>query len=159
MATSTDTVTSILSALKLNQLVAMIMMAVVTILDIAFVAVKVLSGSTVQSQVYPVIVGIAMTALTLMVYYWSTVVASGSYVSASASLMQVSMTGGQGSYPQIGGITPSGISGTNLTANDLAAVQALIAAGKVNSSILTSLSTMTPAQIQAVLQALGVKAA
>ena len=153
----TDTVTSILSALKLNQLIAMIMMGVVTILDIAFVAVKILGGASIQSQTYPVIVGITMTALTLMVYYWSTTIASGSYVTASASLMQVGMTGGQGAYPPASSVTSGGVTGTGLTASDLAAVQSLIGAGKVNSSIITALSTLTPSQIQGVLTALGVK--
>lgn len=152
--TPADNATSIISALKLSQLVAIAMIALVMIIDVSFVAVKILAAATAAVDSYVLIVALVSTSLTLMVAFWSIVTSSGAYVSASASLMQVAFTGGQGSYPPASSVTPYGITGTNLTANDLAAVQALIAAGKVSPSILSSLATMTPSQISAVLQAL-----
>ena len=157
-STNTDVIASILSALKLNQIIAMVSMAVVTILDIAFIAVKLFSGASTSSPyvVYGIIVGVVMTALTIMVYYWSTVVASGAYVSGSASLMQVSMTGGQGGYPPASAVTPSGVTGTALTANDLSAVQSLITAGKISPTILSILPSLSASEIQTLLKSLGV---
>ena len=156
-STNSDIIASILSALKLNQLVAMVSMTLVTIFDIAFIAVKLFAGATLSSPyvVYGVIVGVVMTALTIMVYYWSTIVASGAYVTGSASLMQVSMQGGQGGYPPASAVTPSGVTGSALTANDLTAVQALITAGKISPTILSILPSLSASEIQILLKSLG----
>ena len=147
MTASGDTPVQIIKSLKLTSLVALATMAAVIIVDIGFIAVNILGSRTVDTYVY--LTAIVMSALTLMVYFWTTGIVSGANITASASLNQVTMTN-----QPVSGINPMGLTGTNLTANDLAAVNNLIAAGKLQPSILTVLSGMSSAQIQAILSSI-----
>ena len=147
MTASGDTPVQIIKSLKLQNLVAIATMAAVIIVDVGFIAVDILKGATVDSYVY--LTAIVMTSLVMMVFFWTTGIVSGANITASASLNQVTMTN-----QPVSGINPMGLTGTNLTANDLAAVNNLIAAGKLQPSILTVLSGMSSSQIQAILSSI-----
>jgi len=138
--------------LKLTHIIALITTMAVMIVDIGFIAVYLVAGRTISD--YTIMVLGTDTMIAIAVYIWTSGIISGSYVSGVARIGEVAMTGGPTAVPTAG-VTAGGVVYQGLSANDLAALQSLIASGKLSSNLIPLLQTMTPAQIQALIQALS----
>jgi hypothetical protein len=134
--------------LKLTHIVALITTMAVMIIDIGFVAVYLVAGRIISD--YTIMVLGTDTMIALAVFLWVQGIISGNYISGAASLGQVSMTGGPTQVPTAG-VTAQGVVLQGLSANDLAALNSLIAQGKIPSAMIPLLATMTPQQIQALI--------
>jgi len=138
--------------LKITHIVALITTMAVMIIDIGFVAVYLVSGRTISD--YTIMVLGTDTMIALAVFLWVQGIISGNYITGTARIGEVAMTGGPTVVPTAG-VTAGGVVYQGLSANDLAALQSLITSGKLSSNLIPLLQTMTPAQIQALIQALS----
>ena len=153
MASGSDTLLSDIGKdLKITHIIALITTMAVMIIDIGFVAVYLVSGRTISD--YTIMVLGTDTMIAIAVYIWTSGIISGSYISGVAKMGEMAMAGGPTVVPTAG-VTAGGVVYQGLSANDLAALQSLIASGKLSSNLIPLLQTMTPAQIQALIQALS----
>jgi hypothetical protein len=134
--------------LRLTHIVALITTMAVMIIDIGFIAVYLVAGRAIND--YTIMVLGTDTMIALAVFLWVQGIISGNYISGAASLGQVSMAGGPTQVPTAG-VTAQGVVFQGLSANDLAALNSLIAQGKIPSTMIPLLATMTPQQIQALI--------
>ncbi|MGC8692541.1 MAG: hypothetical protein ACP5RZ_05985 [Thermoplasmata archaeon] len=134
--------------LRLTHIVALITTMAVMIIDIGFIAVYLVAGRTIND--YTIMVLGTDTMIALAVFLWVQGIISGNYISGAASLGQASMIGGPTQVPTAG-VTAQGVVFQGLSANDLAALNSLIAQGKIPSTMIPLLATMTPQQIQALI--------
>jgi len=142
-------VAQIFKYLKLTHLVALITILIGLIIGIGYQTIYLIAGRTLTD--YTIITLGVMAGLSLIVFFWTSGIISGSYISGAAKMGEVAMSGGQTPVP-IAGITSGGVVFQGLTANDLTALQSLISAGKISSSLIPLLQTMTPDQIKALIQ-------
>jgi len=156
MANETNGTSTLLSDigkdLKLTHIVALITTMAVMIIDIGFIAVYLVSGRTIGD--YTIMVLATDTMIALAIFLWVQGIISGNYITGTAKIGEVAMTGGPTVVPTAG-ITSGGVVYQGLSANDLAALQSLISSGKLSANLIPLLNTMTPAQIQALIQALS----
>ena len=138
--------------LKLTHIIALITTMAVMIIDIGFIAVYLVAGRTISD--YTIMVLGTDTMIALAVFLWVQGIISGNYITGTARIGEVAMTGGPTVVPTAG-VTAGGVVYQGLSANDLAALQSLITSGKLSSNLIPLLQTMTPAQIQALIQALS----
>jgi hypothetical protein len=134
--------------LKITHIVALITTMAVMIVDIGFVAVYLVQGRAIND--YTIMVLGTDTMIALAVFLWVQGIISGNYISGAASIGQISMSGGP-TQIQTSGITPSGVVFQGLSTNDLAALNSLIAQGKIPTTMIPFIATMTPQQIQTLI--------
>jgi hypothetical protein len=153
MADSTsDIVDAIGKDLKLTHIIALVTTTIVAVIDAGIIAINFLSGRVVSDYALMVL-GTDITAF-LVVYLWVQGIISGNYISGVMSLGQVSMTGGQTQSP-VAGITSQGIVFQGLSANDLVALNNLLAQGKIPSALVPLLANMSPDQIKNLISLLS----
>jgi len=156
MATGTNGTGTLLSDigkdLKITHIVALITMMAVMIVDIGFIAVYLVAGRAIDN--YTIMVLGTDTMIAIAIFIWTSGITAGNYINGAAKIGEVAMSGGPTVVPT-GGITAGGVVYQGLSVNDLAALQSLIASGKLSSNLIPLLQTMTPAQIQALIQALS----
>ena len=138
--------------LKLTHIVALITTMAVMIIDIGFIAVYLVAGRTIDN--YTIMVLATDTMIAIAVFLWVQGIISGNYITGTARIGEVAMTGGPTVVPTAG-VTAGGVVYQGLSANDLAALQSLIASGKLSANLIPLLQTMTPDQIKALIQALS----
>jgi hypothetical protein len=134
--------------LKITHIVALITTMAVMIVDIGFVAVYLVQGRAIND--YTIMVLGTDTMIALAVFLWVQGIISGNYISGAASIGQISMSGGPTQIPT-SGITPSGVVFQGLSTNDLAALNSLIAQGKIPTTMIPFIASMTPQQIQTLI--------
>jgi len=156
MANGTNGTSTLLSDigkdLKLTHIVALITTMAVMIIDIGFIAVYLVSGRTIGD--YTIMVLATDTMIALAIFLWVQGIISGNYITGTAKIGEVAMTGGPTVVPTAG-VTSGGVVYQGLSANDLAALQSLISSGKLSANLIPLLNTMTPDQIKALIQALS----
>jgi len=138
--------------LKLTHIIALITTMAVMIIDIGFIAVYLVAGRTIGD--YTIMVLATDTMIAIAVFLWVQGIISGNYITGTARIGEVAMTGGPTVVPTAG-VTAGGVVYQGLSANDLAALQSLIASGKFSANLIPLLQTMTPDQIKALIQALS----
>jgi len=138
--------------LKITHIVALITTMAVMFVDIGFIAVYLVAGRAIND--YTIMVLGTDTMISIVVFLWVAGIISGNYITGTARIGEVAMAGGPTVVPTAG-VTAGGVVYQGLSANDLAALQSLITSGKLSSNLIPLLQTMTPAQIQALIQALS----
>jgi hypothetical protein len=138
--------------LKLTHIIALITTMAVMIIDIGFIAVYLVAGRTISD--YTIMVLATDTMIALAVFLWVQGIISGNYITGTAKIGEVAMTGGPTAVPTAG-VTTGGVVFQGLSANDLVALQSLIASGKLSANLIPLLQTMTPDQIKALIQTLS----